>query len=544
MNSNILSAITRKVMMSMTMTIMSLCILSVEAAATDSDTTWSVSFRLNMTKAVNQHIFTPDSDYVSLIMDNFQPVKLVAGPGYTYTTTLSDLLDSSVTYNYKFRINTSLNETVSRSFKPQPGMVNLSNWWNDEAINTTTFVVNMQYPVQFGWFNPLTDSVRIMGTMNNMQGSPKMGRVGTSLNYSYDYNLDPGTIQQYKYRINLGDSTKGQQELFNQPDRMIRIPDTLLEVSSDYYNYNPAKRLMTFLCDMGYYVKANHFEVSTDYLDVAGNFNNAGGNDVMFDTDGDTIYSLDKYMDTAWIRQGPLTFKFRINGEWSTAELEGKANRSYAFHDTINQNPNIFTCHYNNLDPAIPTPPWVYNVDIQGLLIYKKFLSGMYSYENVNYIPEGLSAYRWLRSSNALGTGATPIDSAVKITYTVDTLDIGKWLVFEVTPHAAKGDSAIGKPVRVVSSNSISAWDVGMDDHSGLIARVYPNPASDYITIESKKEIDRIELVNLLDQPVLVKEGINSKTIRLAVGNLPRGIYFLRAVTRSMETGVARVIRD
>ncbi len=540
MNLFLRSAHIRKIMM-----VMAACVVSLNVVFANPDTTWSVTFKLNMTKAVNQHIFVPDSDYVYLMIDHgIEPVKLVPGPDFTYSVTLSDMLDSGETYHYKFSINYFPQEIVTRSFTAQPGMVNLSAWWNNEALNTTTFIVNMKYAVQYLMFDPITDSVCMVGTMNDWKGSPKMQRMDTTLNYSYiDTLIDPGSVQEYKYRINQGDSAKGQMELLYRPNRIVRIPDTLLTITSDYNNYNPAKRQMTFQCNMGYYVKAHHFNPISDYLDVAGNFNGSGANDVLFDTDGDTIYSLDLFMDTAWIQQGPLSFKFRINGDWSTAELTGKPNRTYAFHDTINQNPNLYNCHYNNLNPAIPTPPWVYNVDIQGLLIYKKFLSGTYGYENVNGIPEGISTYRWLRSNNAQGIDAVPIDSATRITYTVDTLDITKWLVFEVTPKAVSGDSAVGLPVRIVSSSNVSAWDVGFDEFAALITRVYPNPANDFIMIEARRELSRIELFNYLNQPVLIKDEIGDNALRLYIGGLPKGFYILKATTSNGLTGVSRLIK-
>lgn len=545
MNSLLRCAVLRKTMlMTALLTMFCLCLFSPDHASASPDTTWSATFSLNMTRAVDQHIFVPDSDYVYMIMDHgIQPLMLVPGPHYTYTGTLDDQLDSGVTYHYYFRINSAERESVDRTLTAQPGTVVVSAWWNDETANYTTFIVNMTYAAQYGIFNPATDSVCIAGTMNNMQGSPKMQRIDTSLDYAYTYGLEPGSVQRYKYRINRGDTAAGEVELLYQPDRIIRVPDTLLEVNNDYNNFNPAKRLMTFRCDMGYYVRAHHFDISSDFLDVAGNFNGYGANDVLFDPDEDTVYSLEKYIDTSWFHQGPLAFRFRINGAWESAELQGKPDRTYNFHDTVNQNPNIFECHYNDLDPAVPTPPWAYNVDIQGLLIYKKFLSGIYAYENVNGIREGVSAYRWLRSSNAQGTDATPIDSAWKITYVVDTLDIGKWLVFEVTPKAASGDSAVGQPVRAVSSGSISAWDVGMDEHSPLITLVYPNPATDHITVESRSELYRIELINLLNQRVLVREDIGSKSVWLSLGSLPHGLYLVRASTRNGQSGVARVIR-
>ena len=544
MNSCYRSAVIRKTALMLVLLSVFCCVsFSPDAFSANPDTTWSVSFRLNMSKAVSQHIFRPDSDYVYLIMDNgIEPFRLVAGPDYTYTATLFNQLDSGVTYHYQFRINDNVWENVNRTVTPKPGVVYVSAWWNNEPSNITTFIVNMKYEALNGRFSPVSDSVCIVGTMN-LQGSPKMQRIDTTLNYAWvDTLLNPGSVQQYKYRIYYSDATS-LEELMLQPARIVRIPDTLLQVTNDFNNFNPAKLPMTFQCDMGYYVKAHHFDATADYLDVAGNFNGSGANDVLFDTDGDTVYTVQLFMDTAWIHQGPLAFRFRINGNWNTAELAGKPDRAYSFHDTIQQNPNIFSCYYNDLDPAVQTPPWVYGVDIQGQLIYKKFLSGIYSYEDVNGIPEGISTYRWLRSSNAQGTDAVPIDSATKITYVVDTLDISKWLVFEITPKAARGDSATGKPVRVVSSNNISAWDVGIDDHASLISRVYPNPTSDYIIVEGRKAFDRIEVINYLNQAVLVKEDVGAKSARLSIGSLPRGLYLVKATTKSGQTGVVRVVK-
>jgi|GEM_PF-316800 len=543
MNLFVRIAIIRKIMLLMAF-IPALCSLFIPfaAASASPDTTWSVSFRLNMTGAVDQQIFIPDSDYVSVIMDQgIPPLKLVQGAGYIYTGTLHDELDPGVTYHYQFRINDSLSETINRSVTAQTGMVNITAWWNNEPLNITTFIVNMKYAVDYGMFNPLSDSVCIVGSMNDWQGSAKLQRIDTTLQYEYvDTLLFPGTVQQYKYRINADSSGL---ELLYKPARIIMIPDTLLEITNDFNNFNPAKRLMTFQCNMGYYIESHHFNPVTDYLDITGNFNGSGANDVLFDVDGDSVYSLELFMDTAWIHQGPLEFKFRINGDPNTIELPGKPNRSYVFHDTINQNPNLYGCYYNNLDPSIPTPPWVYDVNIQGLLIYKKVLSGIYSYENVNGIPEDSTTYRWLRSNNASGIDATPIDSAWKITYVVDTLDIGKWIVFEVTPRAANGDSATGKPVRVVSSNSISAWDVGIGEYPQVITRIYPNPANDFITVETKQEIYRIELINYLNQPVLVKNVQGSTSVMIPIDRLPGGLYILKATTKSGEWGVVRMVK-
>jgi len=377
--------------------------------------------------------------------------------------------------------------------------------------------------------------------MNDWHGSPKMARTDTTLNYTLDYVLNPGTVHQYKYRINGGDTATHHLELLYKPNRIIRIPDTLLEAASDFNDFNPAKKPMTFRCNMTYYLRTHRFNGTADYLDVAGNFNGNGADDVLFDTDGDSIYTLEKYFDTAWIHQGPFSFKFRINGSWSSAELQGKSFREYTLHDTVNQNPNIYTCWFNNVDPTVSTPPWVYDVAIQGNLIHKEVISGIYSYEDINSIPEDSSSYKWYRSKNAAGDSLVAIDSAWNITYTIDTLDIGKWLVFEVTPRAAWGDSAVGKTVRVISASSIGG--VGIGEHTALISKIFPNPASDFITVETSMDIERVELFNLEGRKVMSAEGLDTRAIRLQISPLVRGTYLLRATTAARKTGVMPVIK-
>ena len=508
-----------------------------------TDTTWSVTFQVNMSKAVKNNKFNPATDYVYVGLDHgLSTMKLVEGPGYVYSGTLYNALDSGLVYHYKYRINDGNWEAVTRSFTPRPGMVTLSDWWNNEPINYTTFIVNMQYAVQYLLFNPAVDSVCVSGTMNNMQGSPKMNRLGTSFNYYYIYSLEPGTIQEFKYRINQGDSSKGQCELLYQPNRMIRVPDTLASVSSDFNNYNPAKRPMTFNCNMAYYIKTHRFSVTGDYVDVAGNFNLGGANDVLFKQDTDSIYTIRKFIDTTYFHMGPVTFKFRINSKWSSAERQGKPYRTYALHDTVNQNPNHYSCYFNDMDPAVATPPWAYNLGIQGHLVHNDIVNGYYSYEDVNGIREDSTTYRWLRSADSLGTSAVAIDSMWKITYTVDTLDIGKWLVFEVTPRAARGDSATGKPVRVVSVTKVGG--VGIEENSGLITKVYPNPVTNNLTVEAKKELIHIQVIDFAGKTVLDAGGLHTRAIRLQMTQLPRGIYLMKATAGSGETGVAEIIKN
>lgn len=55
-------------------------------------------------------------------------------------------------------------------------------------------------------------------------------------------------------------------------------------------------------------------------------------------------------------------------------------------------------------------------------------------------------------------------------------------------------------------------------------SRIYPNPASDYITIESDVNIDRIEIYSILGNKVLI-QAINKTHLQLNIAKLSKGMY-------------------
>ena len=504
------------------------------------DTIFGLSFQVNLSKAVQDGIFHPDSGVVDVVLDQEVPVlRLVPGIGYKYSGSILAGLDSGNLYHYKYRINDSVWETVTRTVTAVAGITSLNDWWNNEVLNSTCFTVNMEYQVDAGKFNPATDHVVILGSMNEWQGSPAMQRLDTiTYLYSITYSLDPGSVQEYKFRINADSSGL---ELIDKPNRMLRIGEGGTEVTHDFNNVNPGKLPMTFNCNMKYFIQAGHFDAASDFLDVAGSFNNWVGQDVLFDILNDSMYSATLFLDTALTHGSPLEFKFRINGNWNTAELWGKPNRIYIFHDTTGNNPNFFTCWYDDKDPGILMPPWVYDVGIQGEIVQKQVLSGFYSYENVNGIPEGISLYKWYQSTDSLGVNLIPIDSAWHINYTIDTTDIGKWLVFEVTPVAFSGDSATGKPVMVITP--CKAGTVGINEMSNILTNVYPNPTQDFLELESRVSLENIELYGYNGIRIKNIPGIHQKKIRIDVSTLPAGFYILKAFGRNNETGMMKFVK-
>ena len=497
-----------------------------------SDTTYTLSVEVKMSKAVRDGIFKPDSDLLYVVFDESLPnLMLVQNPGYLYSGEITEGLDSGATYHFRARINDKVYESVARQIVINPGNTLINVWWNDDPISTITFTIDMKYMAELGLFDPDSAYVELVGNMNNYQGSGPMERIDTTLVYRVRYSPDPKYTCIYRFRIS-GDTTI--EEVFN---RYLLVPDTILTVSHFFYNINPGKVSVTFYCDLEYQIKAGHYIRGTDYLDIVGTFNDWGGYDLLYDDNTDSIMSVTLLIDTSLISQGPITFKYRISGDWSRAELQGLPGRTYLVPDTG----GVFSAWYDDKNPHIPTPPWAYDVRIQGVPILHEILSGIYSYENCNYISEGKSLYQWYRCDDSLMTNLVPIDSANYISYSIDTLDYLKWIVFEVIPVADSGDSATGRPVRVITD--YKTGNVGISDPARIIIRLYPNPASDYLIVEGNSQFSKVDLISLSGTKIFSSGNISQKRCIIPVSALAPGMYLLEVITEDGSIAFARFIK-
>jgi len=94
------------------------------------------------------------------------------------------------------------------------------------------------------------------------------------------------------------------------------------------------------------------------------------------------------------------------------------------------------------------------------------------------------------------------------------------------------------KPTRVSSGfNNAARIDLvsivetptaSLDDLQKFNFKSYPNPARDYIDFTASKNIDRVEIYNLLGQQGMVKD-LNSTATKLDVSNLAKGVYVVKA---------------
>jgi len=117
-------------------------------------------------------------------------------------------------------------------------------------------------------------------------------------------------------------------------------------------------------------------------------------------------------------------------------------------------------------------------------------------------------------------TGAAPNDIV---------LTNGGTVFFEVGPEFT-GFTGTYNLVLIIKKNPMGIAENGLNS-----IKVYPNPANDYITIESpnlQQYPTQVKITTVDGRVVMnVEPGQNQDKIRIPVGNLPDGVYFLQAVT-------------
>jgi hypothetical protein len=397
--------------------------------------------------------------------------------------------------------------------------------------DSVKFSVNMSYMVANGTFNPSSDNVFFQGNQITDTVPFPMERSDTSYIYRITYVLYSGITYQYQFSFRHGDTV--HTENVDPWTRLIRVRDSLTAVTNFFNNYNPASIAMTFNCDMYYQVKAGHFTPALDWVDVAGNFNNGGAYDVLYPVSKDSIYTTTVFLDTTLLQNPELKFRFRINGDSATEETVPDSTRTYTLVDTAE---NVFSCWYNNIDPRIPALPVAYDLAIQDTVMAKKIVSGIYSYEDYNLKPEGYSIYKWYRA-DSIGGALTFITDSTN-SYTIDSAaDIGKYLVFEVTPVTV--DSVVGLPARVYSTKVVG---VGIREPGSFIAKVYPNPVKDRLFIEPLQDIEKIEMLDITGQRVGSLQNTRPGKTEIDVSGFPSGIYFLRIYSKNAGYGTYKVI--
>ena len=86
---------------------------------------------------------------------------------------------------------------------------------------------------------------------------------------------------------------------------------------------------VTFQVRMAYQVDLGNFNPGSDFVDLAGTFNDWGTNPLtpLADADGDTVYQV---VLSGFSQSEQIEYKFRINGQWDgSEEFPGAGNNRY-----------------------------------------------------------------------------------------------------------------------------------------------------------------------------------------------------------------------
>ena len=200
-----------------------------------------------------------------------------------------------------------------------------------DSIRNVNFNVNMS---NFNSYSP-NDSIKLH-IDNNVH---VMSNSDDDDIFSKTIELILGKEYFYKYSVN--DSL---ENLVNH--RSLIVTDTENIVSDYYAEINPTT--LAFYVNMSYQIEIGNFNVETDSLDIAGNFNgwpssySNSENYFLKDTNLDNIFEI---IIPGLEPEYDIEYKFRINGDWNLAEFPGGGpNRSY----TVKEGENILEFCFND----------------------------------------------------------------------------------------------------------------------------------------------------------------------------------------------------
>ncbi|MCD4725801.1 MAG: T9SS type A sorting domain-containing protein [Bacteroidales bacterium] len=492
-------------------------------------------FKCNMKKMIQDGNFDPIEDVLYIDITDFGVVELVdADLDMVYDGSVEEGLTLDETYSMKFRINADTYEDVDRTMVAAAGTSTLEAWWNDEALGSITYIVDMSYQIILGTFDPGVDFVDVAGTMNEWGGSGAMADIGDGM-YSVTYDVEDGEVEEYKFRIN-GDWETSEFP-GGGPNRMTIGTDYPITLNLIYDNYKPGTYPATFNLDMSGAITDGYFDPATEYVDVAGSMNGWGGHDVLFDIDGQTenIYTITMMIDTGALF---LEFKFRINGDWDNSEFPaGGPNRQWEVVDTAGGVVNLYEAIYN-IFPS-PVPPYVYDIMIEGDIYVDGTATASYTFFDPNGDAEGASIYQWARLDSITDPDPVLIPGANGLEYTFVEDDYLKFVAFGVMPISVEEPYA-GEPNGALA---------GQIFHLGLIEgalenlSVYPNPVNNVLYIENSENVNRIVVHNLIGQEV-TNVQVNSERLNISTTDWKQGLYFVVFFTEDNLQKVVKIVKE
>jgi hypothetical protein len=105
----------------------------------------------------------------------------------------------------------------------------------------------------------------------------------------------------------------------------------------------------------------------------------------------------------------------------------------------------------------------------------------------------------------------------------------------------ADGDGGLNNSCRMDDFSITASSTASVTDLKQFNFNTYPNPASNSLNITASKNIDTIEIYNLLGQKVLDKK-INNTNLSLPIAHLETGLYIIKATIEGL-TGSYKFVK-
>lgn len=304
--------------------------------------------------------------------------------------------------------------------------------------------------------------------------------------------------------------------------------------------------LVTFRVNMNKAKVQYHFKPKTQFVDIAGNFNDWGTGSAAYHLTPNADSSV--YFITVPIKTGSaLQFKFRIDGSWADSLSEfpaGGKNRTY----TVGTGSNVYNCWFN----VVTTSPAItLGVNMSYWQSKGKFNPATQFVDVAgNFSGWGTVIYKL----------ATTDQKIYRTTFVPDSLFTGSVLKFKFRINSSWADSLSefpkGGPDRsytiLAGSNDALYWfndsipkvngipEVNLKDYVTL----YPNPFENVLNINTTAEISKVMISNFLGQQVARFEKMGIGLVSVNTSGLKRGIYLITFYSKTGGQFTQKLIKN
>jgi hypothetical protein len=385
-----------------------------------------------------------------------------------------------------------------------------------KAINET--LEDLVYDVTFTVIDEKETytNIKIKGTMYN-DWTPVAMIQDPAHTWKVTIPVAPGSYQWGAFE---DDGSEWGVWLIEGDNRLFTVTaDGTITGDVSYTILAPGDIAVTFIVDITDLIADGLFDAEEDYIDVAGNFNNWGGDAVPFDVDEENS-NLYTFTTAATLRLGQeLVFKFRKNGDWDLAETpddpSGKMNRKYIV--VAETAPEKIANIYN----AVWGENWFNNLG------EVEVLEDIMVEVNATVADLNLPA----TVAVTLGSPGDLTDVVVDLDVTWDTEEFDSSVAGEVTLY---GEISLeGVDVTYFNGHALKAMVKVVIGTTNITTKpafqfsMYPNPTTSYMNVVGVSPINTIRVVNIIGQQVMNISNIGTERYELNTSNLNAGIYII-----------------